>query len=378
MKVQTKLIKGIDATQNPYNAVVPPIFLASTYAMDEIGKPGPYEYQRGKNPTTYAFERLFADIEGAKYCYAAATGMAATTMAFNLLKKGDKVIFNSNIYGGTYRYASNIFDNQGIKYELKADLNECESLDSDVTAVFIETPSNPLLRITDVEKIVKLAHKQGALVIADNTFLPMYQHLLDLGVDVVVYSATKYIGGHADVLAGVVCTNDDKLGARLAFIKNTLGCSLSPFDSYTLIRGIKTMSLRMKEQISNTAKIIEFLQNHEAIAKVNFAGSANEYEKALHQKQAGGALGGVISIELKENYDYKVFAKSLKLFDLAVSLGGVESLVCQPASMTHDSYPKDLREQIGIKDNLLRLAIGCEDCDDLIADITNALKIAKK
>lgn len=378
MKIQTKLIKGIDAKQNPYNAVIPPIFLASTYAMDEIGKPGEYEYQRSKNPTTKAFEDLFSSIEGCKYSFATSTGMGAVTLAFNLLKNGDKIILSSNIYGGTFRYTSNIFENQGIKYELIDDLNELESIDSDVKAVFIETPSNPLLRVTDIEKIVRLAHANGAIVIADNTFLPLYQHLFDFGVDVVLYSATKYIGGHADALAGVVCCNDDKIAARLDLLKNTLGGALAPFDSYTLIRGIKTMGLRMKAQIENTQKIIDFLLSHEGVSKVFYAGSANEYEKALHQKQAAGALGGVISLELKENYNYRIFAKSLKLFDLAVSLGGVESLICQPASMSHGSYTKELREKIGIKDNLLRLAIGCEDGDDLVADITQALDLAKK
>ncbi len=378
MKLQTKLIKGINAKTLPYGAVVPPIFLASTYVQSDLDHPGTFGYQRSKNPTTNAFETLFASVEGCKHCFATSTGMAATSVVFNLFKSGDRVIFNSNIYGGTFRYASTLFENQGIKYELKADLNELTELPPDTRAVFVETPSNPLLRITDVKKIVELAHKHGALVIADNTFLPLHQNLFELGVDIVVYSATKYIGGHADVLAGLVCTNDDVLAERFALIKNTLGCPLSPFDSYTLIRGIKTLKLRMDAAQKNTARIVEFLSTHEGVSQIYFAGSHSAHEKALHAQQAGGALGCVISVELNEGWDYKAFCAALKVFDLAVSLGGVESLVCQPATMTHESYPKELKDEIGIKDSLIRLAVGCEDIDDLLGDLAQALEVARK
>lgn len=379
MDFQTKAIKGIKAHDLPYNAVVPPIFLASTFALDSIDIEPPYGYQRSKNPTTAAFEELFCELEGCKYCYATSTGMAATTLAFSLLKTGDKVLCNSNIYGGTYRYMSNIFPQYGIQYEMCENLNALDELPSGTSAVFIETPSNPLLKVCDVEKIVKLAKKRGALVIADNTFMtPYYQKLFDFGVDVVVYSATKYIGGHADVLAGIVCCNNDEIGERLKLLKNTLGCPLAPFDSYSLIRGIKTMALRLEAQNSNTRQIADFLQGHSAVEQVFFAGAQNEYEKALQEKQAKGALGGVLSVKLKPNYNYKTFAHSLELFDLAVSLGGVESLICQPATMTHESYPKALQEQIGITPDLLRLAIGIESASDLIADLDSALNAAKK
>ncbi len=244
--------------------------------------------------------------------------------------------------------------------------------------VFIETPSNPLLRVTDIERISELAHKNGALVVMDNTFLtPYYQRPLEHGADVVVYSATKYIGGHADLIAGIVTTNDDELAARIQFMKNTLGATLSPTDAYSLIRGLKTLSVRFDRQSENTLKIIEFLRGNPAVEAVNFAGSHSANEKEIQNRQASG-IGAVISIVLKPQYDYKTFARSLELFDLAVSLGGVESLICHPASMTHESYPRELQERIGISQNLLRLAIGIENADDLIADLTAALEKSKK
>ena len=380
MKIDTLIVKGIEAKDNPYNAVVPPIVLSSTFAQEGLGEFGEFAYSRSANPTKKAFEELFAKFEGSKYSFALASGMAATTAVFNLLKSGDKVLLNNNVYGGTYRYASGIFKNQGISYELVDDLNLIEENDitDDVKMVFIETPSNPLLRVTDIKRIVNLAHKKGALVVVDNTFLtPYYQRLLPLGVDIVVYSATKYIGGHADVIAGIVSTNDDALADRIAFMKNTLGATLSPTDAYYLIRGLKALSVRFDRQTQNTHKIVEFLKSNPAVRAVYDAGSHSEFEKRAQEAQASD-IGAVISLELAEGYDYEKFAKSLHLFDLAVSLGGVESLICHPASMTHESYPKELQEKIGISQNLLRLAIGIENADDLIDDLKQALIKAKK
>ncbi|MBR8461545.1 PLP-dependent transferase [Campylobacter sp. faydin G-140] len=380
MKVDTLIVKGIEAKHNPNGSVVPPIVLASTFVQDGIEEFQDYAYSRGANPTRNAFEELFAKFEGAKHCFALASGMAATSTVFNLLKSGDRVLLNNNVYGGTFRYVSGIFKNQGINYELVDDLNKLKESDisSDVKMIFIETPSNPLLRVTDIKKITELAHKKGILVVVDNTFLtPYYQKLFSFGVDIVVYSATKYIGGHADLIAGIVTTNDDVLAERIKFMKNTLGATLAPTDAYYLIRGLKTLSVRFDRQSENTLKIIKFLKDNEAIEVVHYAGSHSTYEKQVQQAQASG-VGAVISIELKAEYDYKVFAKSLKLFDLAVSLGGVESLICHPASMTHEAYPRELQDRIGIKQNLLRLAIGIENVDDLIADLSQAIAKAKK
>lgn len=378
MKIQTKLIKAVHTKQNPYSAITTPIFLASTYAQDEINKPGEFEYQRGKNPTTKALEDSICAVFGASYAHATASGMGAITLALSLLKTAKKVLFCQNIYGGTFRYAKQVMENMGIKYELRDDLESLSSLENDVGAIYIETPSNPLLNITDIKKIVALAHANGAIVIADNTFMPLYQSPLALGVDVELHSATKFIGGHGDALGGVVCTNDKALGAKLGALKNTLGIALAPFDSYLMLRGLKTMKLRFDAQIANTKKILEFLKAHEAVEKLYFAGCASEHERAVHASQAGGCLGAVLSFEVSEKYDYERFASSLELFDIASSLGGVESLICHPATMSHASYGAELREKIGIKDNLLRLAIGCEDSEDLINDLEQAFAKAKK
>lgn len=378
MKIDTLIVKGLPAHDNEHNAVIPPIHLSSTFAQDGLDGFGDFAYSRGNNPTRNAFERIFAKFEGSKHCFALASGMAATAAVFNLLKTGDKVLLNNNVYGGTFRYVSGIFKDQGINYELIDDINELIAADvKGVKMIFIETPSNPLLRVTDISKISKLAHAAGALVVVDNTFLtPYYQRCLEFGADIVVYSATKYIGGHADLIAGLITTNNDALAERLQFMKNTLGATLSPMDSYYLIRGLKTLSVRFDRQSENTLKIIKFLQNHEGVSKVHYAGSHSKFEKEAQEAQTSG-IGAVISFELDQKYDYKIFAKSLKLFDLAVSLGGVESLICHPASMTHESYPRELQDKIGIKQNLLRLAIGIENAKDLIADLKQAFKKAK-
>ena len=377
MKLDTLLVKGVNARENPHKAVVPPVFLATTFVQDGLSEFQKFGYSRGANPTRDAFEELFAKFEGAKYAFALASGMAATAAVFNLLKSGDKVLLNNNVYGGTYRYAKEILAAQGIKFELVDDLNDVTRLDEDVKMVFVETPSNPLLRVTDIARIAALAHENGALVVADNTFLtPYYQCCLQLGADVVVYSATKYIAGHSDVIAGVVATNDDALAERLNFMKNTLGAVLAPMEAYNLIKGLKTLAVRFERQSENTLKIIDFLRANDAIEAVHFAGSHSPKEVRIQAAQASG-IGAVISAQLAKDYDSDKFLKNLKIFDLAVSLGGVESLICHPASMTHDAFGKELAARIGITQNLLRIAVGIEDAQDLIEDLDQAIKAAK-
>lgn len=378
MKIDSLVVKGIDASDDPYHAVVPPIYLSTTYAQEKLGEFGEFAYGRGGNPTRSSLETLFAKIEGVSHSFAFASGMAATTAVFNLFKKGDKILLNNNVYGGTYRYVDNIFKRQGISYELVDDFNllTLENLEDDIAAVFIETPSNPLLRVTDLEHIVKLAHAKGILVIIDNTFMtPYFQKPFDFGVDIVVYSATKYIGGHADAIAGLVTTNNEKIAAEIKFLQNTLGGILTPTDSYTLIKGLKTLSVRLDRQESNTRQIINYLKEHPAVDRVYYPGAYSAVEQAIHQKQSSG-LGAVISLQLKAALSSDIFIQSLNFFDLAVSLGGVESLICHPASMTHESYELELQEKIGIKQNLLRLAIGIENIADLIADLDQALEKA--
>ncbi|MBO1307969.1 PLP-dependent transferase [Enterococcus sp. 669A] len=377
MKIESLLVQGISAHNNPYGAIVPPIFLASTYIQPAIGEEQDFAYSRGGNPTRNQVEDLLGQLEEAQYSYAFASGMAATSSVFQLLKHGDKVLLNNNIYGGTFRYLDQLFESRGLEYQLVEDFNHLseEHFDLTVKMIFIETPSNPLLEVTDIKRISELAHQHGAVVAVDNTFMTAYlQKPLALGADIVTYSATKYLSGHADLIAGAVLTNDQAIGERLKVIQNTLGNILSPFDSYSLIRGIKTLAVRMDRQIENTHKLIVFLQS-QAIS-VNFAGAHSKEEAAIQSSQATG-IGAVISFELPEEYDLSVFVQQLKMFPLAVSLGGVESLICHPASMTHESYSQDLREKIGISDRLLRVAVGIENSEDLVADVAQALKQAK-
>ncbi|MGM0216094.1 trans-sulfuration enzyme family protein [Enterococcus sp. AZ109] len=377
MKIESLLVQGNSPHNNPYGAIVPPIFLASTYIQPAIGEEQDFAYSRGGNPTRNEVEDLLAQLEDAQYSYAFASGMAATSSVFSLLKQGDKVLLNNNIYGGTFRYLDQLFEQRGLAYQLVENFNQLseEHFDPAVKLVFIETPSNPLLEVTDIKRICELAHQHGAIVAVDNTFLTAYlQKTLALGADIVTYSATKYLSGHADLIAGAVLTNDQVIGERLKIIQNTLGNILSPFDSYSLIRGIKTLAVRMDRQIENTHKVIAFL--HSKAISVNFAGAHSKEEAAIQSAQAKG-IGAVISFELPEEYDLAIFIQALKMFPLAVSLGGVESLICHPASMTHESYSKELQEKIGISDRLLRVAVGIEHSEDLITDLAQALVQAK-
>ena len=358
-----------------------PVYLSSTFVQPDTEHEGEYCYTRGNNPTRASVEKLAADIEGAKYALATASGMAATSLVFELLNTGDKVIINDNVYGGTWRFVSNLFEKRGLEYEVVNDLNSYDfsKVDSNVKMVFVETPSNPLLEVTDIKRVADEAHKKGILVVADNTFMTAYlQKNLDLGADLVVYSATKYYGGHSDLLAGLVVLNDEEIYKRLKFISNTLGGILDPFDSFLLQRGIKTLGVRMDRHLENAQKIAEFLEAHDGTLEVFYPGLKNHKGYELQKKQAKGA-GAVISFKLNEkDYDLQTFVAGLKLFDFAVSLGGVESLICRPSTMTHESYAKEIQEKIGITPNLLRLSVGIEEAEDLINDLNTAFGKARK
>ena len=379
MDFKTLIVKGIEAKDNPNQAIVPPVFMSSTFRQNNLDDFQKFGYSRGANPTKNALEELFAKVEGSKYCFSFGSGMAAISTVFSLFKKGDKILLNTDVYGGTFRYATTIFERQGIEYELKDNLNELKESDiTNVAAIFIETPTNPMLNVIDIEHIAKITKQNSVLLIVDNTFLtPYYQKPLELGADIVVYSATKYIGGHSDVIAGLVTLNNNTLADEIFTARNTFGGIISPMDAYDLIRGLKTLSVRFDRQCENTHKIIDFLSKNKAVDVVHFAGSASPKEKQIQEYQAKD-IGALISFELNDEYDYKKLVTYLKIFDLAASLGGVESLIAQPSSMTHDSYPINLRNKIGIKPNLLRLAIGIEDADDLINDLENAIKNCKR
>ncbi len=381
MKYQTTAIHGGRPDDSGKRAVNYPLYLSSTFAQDDVENFKEFVYSRGANPTRASVEKLAADLEGARHGLAFATGMAATSNVFDLLNQGDKVLLNNNVYGGTWRFVSNLFEKRGITYEVVDSLNEYdfERISEDVKMIFVETPSNPLLEITDIRRITQEAKKRGILVAVDNTFMTSYfQRPLELGADIVVYSATKYYAGHSDILAGLVVLNDDELYAKLKFFQNTTGGVLSPFDSFLLARGIKTLGVRLDRHQYNAAKIAEYLESHEAAGKVFYPGLKSNKGYELQRKQASGD-GGVLSfLFLEDGYDLQKFVNSLHLFGFTVSLGGVESLICKPATMTHESYAKELQEKIGIRQNLLRLAIGIEDAEDLLEDLDQALKKAKK
>ena len=379
--IESALIHGgIDGDEFT-GAVNVPIYQTSTYAQQGIGQNKGWEYSRTGNPTRAALEKLIAELEGGTHGFAFASGMAALSTVLTLFKSGDRIIISSNVYGGTFRVLDKVFKNFGVNYSIE-DTSDLENLEqkigSDVKAILIETPANPLLTISDLEGIAKLAKKHGILSIVDNTFMtPYLQRPIEKGIDIVVHSATKYLGGHSDVVAGLVVVNDKDLAERLAFIQNAVGGVLGPFDSFLLIRGIKTLGVRLDRHTENALKIARWLEKNPAVKKVYYPGleSAQGYEINKRQAKNGGAM---ISFELKENYDFKKFFSSLKLISLAESLGGVESLACHPASMTHASIPREIREKVGITDGLIRLSVGIEGADDLIFDLNNAIEEAGK
>ena len=381
IKINSLLIHGgIDGDETT-GAVNVPIYQTSTYKQDGLGENRGWEYSRTGNPTRAALEKLIADLEGGEYGLAFASGLAAINTVLSLFKTGDRLIVSDNIYGGTFRILDNVFKNFGIEYTIvnTSNLDEVEAALKDektgdeIKAVYIESPANPLLTVTDIEKVSELAKIYGKTVIVDNTFLtPYLQRPLSLGADIVIHSGTKYLGGHSDTVSGFVVVNDKEIADRLYYLQNAIGGVLGPWDSYLMIRGIKTLGVRMDRHVANAIKIAEWLENSKYVEKVYYPGLKSDPGYEVQKKQADGP-GAMISFTLKKEYDYKKFFKSLKLVTLAESLGGVESLVCHPASMTHAAIPKDIREAVGITDELIRLSVGIEDVDDIIADLEQAI-----
>ncbi|TLD98435.1 trans-sulfuration enzyme family protein [Helicobacter trogontum] len=379
--LDTTLIHGGVTTDPRTGAVNTPIFQTSTYAQDELGKHRGYEYSRTKNPTRDGIESLIAECEGGKFGFAFASGMAALGAILSLFKSGDSIIISQNVYGGTFRILDKVFKNFNIGYKI-VDTRDLDVLNSAITpeikAVLIESPANPLLSVTPLAKVVDLCKKKGILSIVDNTFMtPYLQQPLKLGIDIVVHSATKYLGGHSDLVAGLVVVNDESLAERIGFLQNSIGGVLAPFDSFLLIRGMKTLGLRMQRHCENALFLAEALREHKAVEKVYYPGLASDSEYEIQKAQARGG-GGMLSFILKPNYDYRIFFKSTRIIVLAESLGGVESLLCHPASMTHASIPKDLREQMGISENLIRLSVGIEYAKDLLDDLNQAIDNSKQ
>ena len=370
---------GIDGDKTT-GAVNVPIYQTSTYKQSELGVNTGWEYSRTGNPTRAALEKLIADLEGGAYGLAFASGLAAIHTVLSLFTAGDKLIVSDNIYGGTFRILDKVFKPLGLRYEIvdTADVAKvAAAVDETTKAIYIETPANPLLSVTDIAAVAEIARKANVLLIVDNTFLtPYLQRPLLLGADIVLHSGTKYLGGHSDTISGLVALNDPKLAERLYFLQNAIGGVLSPFDSFLVIRGIKTLGVRMDRHVANAQRIAEWLQESGYVKKVYYPGLASDPGYAVQKKQADGP-GAMISFVLKEEYDYRSFFRNLKLITLAESLGGVESLVCHPASMTHASIPADIRQKTGIVDELIRFSVGIEDVNDLIDDLRQAIETAK-
>ena len=379
--LETALIHGGIYGDELTGAVNVPIYQTSTYEQQGLGKYKGYEYSRTGNPTRAALEALIAELEGGKAGFAFGSGMAAITAVLSLFETGDKVIISKNVYGGTFRVLDKVFNHFGISYSIE-DTTDLKSLDEkvtpDVKAIMIERPANPLLTVTDIAGVAEIAEKHGILSIVDNTFMtPYLQRPIELGVNIVVHSATKYLGGHSDVVAGLVAVDSDELAERIAFIQNSTGGVLGPFDSFLLIRGIKTLGVRMDRHVENAEKTAKFLLDHKAVKKVYYPGLPDAQGAEITKRQAKNG-GAMISFELYENYDINKFFESLQLVALAESLGGVESLVCHPASMTHASIPYETRQKVGITDGLIRLSIGIEGIDDILADLDQAIEKAGK
>jgi cystathionine beta-lyase len=376
-KFNTRLIHGGIDGDAQTGAVSVPIYQTSTFRQDGLGESRGYEYSRTGNPTRKSLEELIAQLEGGTAGFAFGSGMAAITTVLALFHSGDRVLISSNVYGGTFRVLDKVFQNFGISYGIvdTSDLKLLESsITSDVKALMIESPANPLLTVTDIAAAAEIAHRHGLTVIVDNTFMtPYLQRPLELGADIVVHSATKYLGGHSDLVAGLAVTNDARIADRLAFLQNSMGGVLGPFDSWLLIRGIKTLSVRMDRHLENAAYLADFLRGHDGVEKVYYPGFPDFPGYEIQKKQASGA-GAMISFVLSDRYDIRRFFKSVRLIALAESLGGVESLVCHPATMTHASVPRDVRQKVGIVDNLVRLSVGIEDKKDLADDLSNAFE----
>ncbi|OAV69960.1 Cystathionine beta-lyase [Bacteroidales bacterium Barb6XT] len=364
--------------------VVVPIHLSTTFARKQVEIPtAGYEYTRSLNPTRKALETKLAMLENARYGLVFSSGLAAeTTVLIALLKSGDHIVAFDDLYGGTKRLFNNVFNEYGIQVSY-VDATDAarveEAIRPETRVVWVETPSNPLLKVCDIRAIAAITRRHELTLVADNTFLsPYFQNPLDLGADIVIHSSTKYIGGHSDVLGGAVLLSDAALYESLQYRQNAVGAVLSPFDSYLTLRGIKTFSLRMEQHQKNAFAIARFLENHPKVSRVIYPGLESHPQHELSKSQTQGH-GGVLSFEIKGNgADAKNFLENLHLFALAESLGGVESLIELPSAMTHSGIPKELREQIGITDTLIRVSVGIEDVNDLIGDLSQALELSTK
>lgn len=376
MKFATKQIHAGQHPEETTGAVITPIFQTSTYSNEKLGETKGFDYGRTINPTRSALQHNLAALENGKYGFCFSSGMAAVQSVITLFKPGDHVICTDNVYGGTYRLFEQIIKNYGLEFSYvnTSDINETKkAIKSNTKFIYVETPTNPMLNITDLELLNALAKEKKILTCVDNTFMsPYFQNPLDFGIDIVLHSSTKYINGHSDVIGGCLITSDDKIAEQLKFIQNSAGAVPAPFDCWLIMRSTKTLAQRMKAHNENAVAICRSLEKDKRISKIYYPGSESHPQFELAKKQMRGS-GGIISIELGSYEKAVSFCNGLKIFQIAESLGGVESLVCHPVSMTHGSVPKELRDKFGLTDGLVRLSVGIEDGEDLMEDINNAL-----
>lgn len=371
--------RAIHAGQEPdpsTGAIMTPITLSSTYVQESPGKHKGWEYSRTHNPTRKAYEDCLASLEGGDFGFAFSSGCSATTTILHMLKKGDHVVAGDDMYGGTFRLFDKVIQHCGIEFSY-VDLTDSSALEKNIKSntklVWIETPTNPTLKIFDIAKIVSIAKSKGAMVCVDNTFMsPYFQRPLSLGADMVMHSTTKYIGGHSDVIGGAVVTNKKEIAEKLAFLSNSMGTSQSSFDAFMCLRSLKTLPLRMQQHQKNAQSVAEFLEKHPKVQKVIYPGLKSHPQHELAKKQMSG-MGGMITFYIKGSLQQaRTFLESVQVFALAESLGGVESLIEHPGIMTHASVPPENRKALGIDDTLIRISVGVEDIEDLLADLKQA------
>ena len=377
MRIDTKLIHGGVFGDEQTGAVNVPIYQVSTYKQDAVGQHRGYEYSRTGNPTREALEKLIAELELGTRGFAFSSGMAAISTIFSLFDQGDHLVVGDDIYGGTYRVMSGVFNRLGIRSSF-VDTSRPEEVAAairpETKAVYMETPSNPLLKVTDIRKLAEICRERNLLLIVDNTFLtPYWQNPLELGADIVVHSATKYLGGHSDVVAGLIAVKDAELGERLHFLQNSIGGVLPPHDSWLLIRGIKTLGLRMRQHEASTRKLVQWLQSRSDIENIFYPGLDQHPGHHIASRQARG-YGGMFSFDVGSGERAERVLSRTRYFILAESLGAVESLISVPARMTHASIPPERRRELGITDGLIRISVGVEDVRDLQEDLEQALR----
>lgn len=371
MKFETKLIHGGISEDAATGAVSVPIYMASTFHQKKIGE-SKYEYSRSGNPTREAVEALIADLEGGTQGFAFASGSAAIDTVFSLFSAGDHFVIGNDVYGGTFRLIDAVLKRFGMTFTV-VDTRDLDAVEAAITpatkAIYLETPTNPLLRVTDIEAVANIAKAHNVLSIIDNTFAsPYVQRPLEQGVDIVLHSASKYLGGHSDVIAGVVVTKDRELGDKIGYLQNAIGGILAPQESWLLQRGMKTLAVRMKAHLNNAEKVFNYLSDQPAVSKIYYPGDPNNPDYEVAKKQMNG-FGAMISFELQPGLDPKKFVENLQLVTLAESLGALESLIEIPALMTHGAIPREIRLKNGIKDELIRLSVGIEETKDLLADL---------